>query len=66
MKKQRFSGKLKLNKEVISKLDKEGMSKVVGGNITNLFNTCTPCMPTGTHIWQCSVGCDPTVWTCEV
>lgn len=58
MKKQKFGGKLKLNKEVISKLDKESMSKVVGGYITAHINTCYPCVPTGTNNRQCTIGCD--------
>lgn len=58
MKKQKFDGKLKLNKEVISKLNNESMSKVVGGYITAHINTCVPCVPTGTNIPnQCTNGC---------
>ncbi|GEM_PF-5355788 len=60
MKKQKFNGKLKLNKEVISKLNNESMSKVVGGYVTAHINTCTPCKPTGTNNVQCTMGCDYT------
>jgi natural product precursor len=65
MKKQKFDGKLKLNKEVISKLDKENMSKIVGGYVTAHINTCYPCVPTGTNLAQCTIGCDYTYF-CEV
>lgn len=56
MKKQKFNGKLNLNKETISRLQDEEMSKIEGGvtfgclttlitrgcNATFAGNTCTP------------------------
>lgn len=45
MKKQKFNGKLRLNKETISQLHKSQMTQVVGGS---RVTTCTP-----------SIHCDP-------
>lgn len=38
MKKRKFEGKLKLNKEIVSKLQQDSMSKIKGGGTT--MTTC--------------------------
>lgn len=62
MKKQKFSGKLRLNKETITRLNETQQNQIMGGSniaCTGDLRTCKPCEPTSSPPQTCLVGVCP-------